>query len=71
MASVMADLVNNLSDRCNRRDAQILKAIDALEEVRNILLKSKKPIEKERLIWICQKAIDQVDMIEESGGLYG
>ena len=71
MTTVMADLVATLSDKCDRRDIQILKAIEALEQVRDSLTKSRKAIEKERLIWICQRAIDQVDMIEENGGTHG
>lgn len=67
----MADLVADLGDKCDRRSKELLKAIDALEEIQAILLKSRKPIEKERLIWTCQKALDQIDMIEENGGRHG
>ena len=46
MTTVMADLVATLSDKCDRRDIQILKAIEALEQVRDSLTKSRKAIEK-------------------------
>lgn len=70
MTSPMARLAAELGERCDRRTQALHKAVDALEEMREILFKSRKKWnDKERLLYtICEKSLEQIEMHVEDNG---
>ncbi len=54
----------DLASKCERRTTALLKAVDALEEIRDILFKSKRRWDdRQRLLYtICNAALEQIDL---------
>jgi hypothetical protein len=68
--SLEGSIFVDLSEKCDRRTKALLKAVDALEEIRGILVKLRRKDDKLRLLFtICDKSLDQIEMcIEEEKG---
>lgn len=63
MNSPIAGIIADLGAKCDRRTKALLKAADALEEIRAILLKSKRKDDKQKLLFsICNGALEQIDL---------
>lgn len=66
----MADLVTDLGAKCDRRTAALMKAVDALEEMLSILVKSKRKWDDNHrhLYTICDKTLEQIETTLEVNG---
>ena len=67
MTSPITNIIADLGAKCDRRTKALLKAVDALEEIQTILLKSKRHWnDKQRMLYlITSGALEQIDLVVE------